>query len=193
MILTTAEVPDHAALEALARGAGLPRGGYLIAVEGVVFDRQGRLVLMERGPGCRDDVGMLEGIGGEVENGEDFRVALLRELVEEVGPGADIEVRDFVHVRHQSYDEPGRSEPQHWLILSYLCAWHGGELVPESRDLNAGFVIRPADEMPREILSASARLVIAALGGPQSSLLKHFIEAFPARSNRAAASLQSLS
>ena len=56
-----------------------------------VFDKDNNLILNRRGPGARDEVGMLQAIGGSVNNSDvDFRSAMMRELREEAGDKADI-------------------------------------------------------------------------------------------------------
>ena len=62
-----------------------------------VFDKDNNLILNRRGPGARDEVGMLQAIGGSVNNSDvDFRSAMVRELKEEAGDKADIELGNFL-------------------------------------------------------------------------------------------------
>lgn len=125
-----------------------------VAVDAVVLDPRGRWLLHRRGPGCRDEVGMLEGLGGSLEPGEDPRAGLAREIREEAGEDLEVETTRFiagrvVHPRSGSSDRP-------WVVISYFCQLRSGEPRVVEPEKNAGFVrVRPADVDPRE-LSPSA-------------------------------------
>src|SRR5699024_3176477 len=70
---------------------------YEVAVIVYAFDKDNKIIFQRRGPGCRDERFKLETIGGRVkQNDIDFRSALQREIVEEVGSDADIEIKEFI-------------------------------------------------------------------------------------------------
>ena len=51
-----------------------------------IFDKNGRVILNRRGPGARDEVGLLQAVGGAVNKSDvNFVEALKREIVEETG------------------------------------------------------------------------------------------------------------
>jgi len=70
---------------------------YKVAVIVFAFDKENRLILQRRGPECRDERFKLEGIGGGVKATDaDFRSALQREIIEEVGSNANIKIEEFI-------------------------------------------------------------------------------------------------
>ena len=96
--------------------------GYIVNVEGAIV-RDGRYLLVVRGPGETHAAGMLSLVGGKVENaGESddiLEVTLRREILEEVG----IEVGSMEYVRSKSFgsaDEPV-------VDVIFLCAFAGGK------------------------------------------------------------------
>lgn len=125
----------------LADRTDVPRP-YSVAVEAIIFDPEWHWVLMERGPGCRDEIGKLEGVGGRVSGIDaDFRSALKRELSEEVGDDAYIEILRFFEVRSDTVHVPGSSsgDVRHWIIVSYICFFRSGVMQVREPLKNVGF------------------------------------------------------
>jgi ADP-ribose pyrophosphatase YjhB (NUDIX family) len=93
-----------------------------VAVGAFVFDRDGRVLLIERGrpPG----VGLWTVPGGKVEAGETLAQAVAREVREETGLVVEVGALACV-VEHMS-------EGYHYVILDYLARPSGGELAPAS-------------------------------------------------------------
>ena len=151
-------------LDAALRGRDVPEP-YSVAVEALVFDDEGRWVLMERGPECRDEVGKLEGIGGGVEDGDDdLRAALRREIREKVGTDADITVGGFFEARTDTVEPTTEGvDERHWIVVSYLCRLEGGELKRREPGKNEGFHRLDLDEVEPERLSSSARSAFESL------------------------------
>src|SRR2546430_2020378 len=96
---------------------------YSVAVEALVFDAEGRWVLLERGAGAQDEHGKLEGIGGRVEDGSDLRAELRREITEELGDTAGVEIVRFLEVKSDAVlvHRDGVSLTNHWVVVSYVC------------------------------------------------------------------------
>ena len=61
-----------------------------LAVKAVIFDEQGRCLLIRRSNQCRNFVGKWEWPGGTVDPGEDFAPAVVREAKEETS--LDVEI-----------------------------------------------------------------------------------------------------
>jgi 8-oxo-dGTP diphosphatase len=61
-----------------------------LAVKAVIFDEQGRCLLIRRSDRCRHFVGQWEWPGGKVDAGEDFATAVVREAKEETS--LDVEI-----------------------------------------------------------------------------------------------------
>lgn len=150
------EPTSHRELRRLLRGRVDVSGDVEVAVDALVIDSDGHWLLHRRGPGCRDEVGLLEGLGGAVDPDELFRAALAREIHEEAGDQVDVEIGYFLGGR--LINTPDHEPPAcSWLVMSYLCQLRNGEPQITEPAKNAGFVrVRPGDVDPRH-LSTSAR------------------------------------
>jgi 8-oxo-dGTP pyrophosphatase MutT (NUDIX family) len=116
LIKSKAELLEH-----LAR-VGYSKVNYRIAVEALIFTHEGKLLLEERGPEARDEIGKLEGVGGRL-NGND----LLRELWEEIDQELaaqrqrlEVAIERVLEVRQVQFDERDRGV-QDWVVVSHLC------------------------------------------------------------------------
>ena len=72
---------------------------------GVYLVRDGKVFLSQRGPKARHEQFKWESIGGEVESGETFEAAAVREASEEVG--IDIKIVDVLSEYAKLADETG--------------------------------------------------------------------------------------
>ena len=138
---------------------------YSVAVECLLFDSDGRWILMERGPGCRDEIGKFEGIGGRVEDKGDMRSELRREIAEEVGNDADVEILRFFEVRKDTVtvEKDGQETQNHWLIVSYIGFLKGGELQICEPHKNLGYKRFSLKEIVPTDLSSSTRSAHSSL------------------------------
>lgn len=104
-------------------------GKVKVAVVCFLFDNNNELILQRRGPGARDDIGKLSAIGGSVNGSDaDFRQALLRELREEAGKNANVELGDFIGAQIDSKTDRHTGEMINWVILAYKGKLVSGEL-----------------------------------------------------------------
>jgi 8-oxo-dGTP diphosphatase len=98
------------------------KDGYIVNVEGAIV-REGRYLLVVRGPGETHAAGLLSLVGGKVENaGESadiLEATLRREILEEVG----LEVGALEYVQSTSFGTV--EEPV--VDVVFLCAYVGGE------------------------------------------------------------------
>lgn len=73
------------------------RIGVIIHIE----DNNGKILLQQRGIKSRDENGLYEAVGGSVENSDaDFKSAIIREMQEEMGNDAKIELLDSTNIYH---------------------------------------------------------------------------------------------
>lgn len=174
MRLFSEEVKNFDELEEVLSNRNDVPKPYSVAVEALVFDSSDNWILMERGPGCRDEIGKLEGIGGRVENDSDFRSALKREIVEEVGNNARIDILRFFEARKDTVEVPNSliNEKKHWVIISYICFLRSGELVISEPEKNHGFIRVSIEEIDPFKLSSSAASALISLKRSKSEIKK---------------------
>lgn len=113
---------------------------FYVAVESNIFDKDNKWIFMRRGPGCKDGRFKLEGIGGGVEETDNnFREALRREISEEAGDEAKIEIKRFLFARTEEVFDLHKKENKFWIILSYIGKLKSGELQIKEKTKNLGY------------------------------------------------------
>ena len=102
---------------------------YEVAVIIFVFDKENRIIFQRRGPGCRDERLKLEMIGGRVKNSDiDFKYALNREITEEVGIDADVEIEEFIISTYARTFDNRYNKEQDLIYIVYKGSLKSGEL-----------------------------------------------------------------
>ena len=114
--------------EVLKTNSSIPNE-YEVAVIVCAFDKDNRIIFQRRGPDCRDERLKLETIGGRVkESDTDFKSALHREIIEEVGTDADIEIDEFITVTYAITFDERLNKEQAWIYVVYKGKLKSGEL-----------------------------------------------------------------
>lgn len=102
---------------------------YKVAVIVYAFDKDNKIIFQRRGMGCRDERLKLETIGGRVkENDINFREALKREIAEEVGTDANIEIEEFITSTYAKTFDLINNKEQNWIYVVYKGTLKSGEL-----------------------------------------------------------------
>ena len=102
---------------------------YEVAVIVYAFDKDNKIIFQRRGLGCRDERLKLETIGGRVKETDiDFRTALNREIVEEVGTEANIEIEAFITATYATTFDDRYNKEQTWIYIVYKGKLKSGEL-----------------------------------------------------------------
>lgn len=102
---------------------------YEVAVIVYAFDKDNKIIFQRRGPGCRDERLKLETIGGRVKESDiDFRTALNREIIEEVGEEASIKIEEFITSTYAITFDDRYNKEQAWIYLIYKGSLESGEL-----------------------------------------------------------------
>ncbi len=115
---------------------------FYVAVEANIFSKDKKWILMRRGPGCKDGRLKLEGIGGGIEeNDKNFIEGLKREISEEAGTDAKIDIRKFLFARTEEVFDLHKNINKFWIILSYVGVLENGELKVMEKNKNLGYEI----------------------------------------------------
>ncbi len=131
---------------------------YQVAVIVYAFDKENRIIFQRRGPGCRDERLKLETIGGRVkENDTDFRTALSREIEEEVGIDAKIELEEYVASTYAVTFDNRYNKQQAWIYILYKGNLKNGELKVAEPDKCLGYERYKIGEVDENELSNGSR------------------------------------
>lgn len=158
MRLFNDEVKDMQELrEILKDNKDIPND-YQVAVIVYAFDRDDRIIFQRRGPGCRDERFKLETIGGRVKTSDlDFKSALKREIVEEIGTEANIELEEFVTATYAKTFDNRYNKEQTWIYIVYKGKLLGDELKIAEPDKCLGYERYKIGEVDENELSNGAR------------------------------------
>ena len=129
MKLFSKEVKDMNELNEILKNNKEISKEYEVAVIVYAFDSENKIVFQRRGLGCRDEQLKLETIGGRVKESDiDFRTALQREITEEVGTNANIELQEFIISTYARTFDVRNNKDQDWIYLAYKGNLESGEL-----------------------------------------------------------------
>lgn len=101
---------------------------YRIAVEALIFNADGRLLLEKRGPKCRDEIGKLEGVGGSLGKNDNLIEKLREEFNQELAAesaGLEIAIERLLEIRLVQFDDIDKGLLD-WIVVSYLCRLKNG-------------------------------------------------------------------
>ncbi len=92
-----------------------------IGVGALILNQKGEIFLSKRGEKSRNEVGLWEFPGGEVEFGEKLEDAVKREVLEEFGFNVRIirQLNTFDHILNPE---------EHWIAVAFLCEHESGEV-----------------------------------------------------------------
>lgn len=158
MELYIPEVKDSKELKEVLEKRNEIAKEYEVAVIVYAFDSENRIIFQRRGPGCRDERLKLETIGGRVkENDVDFRSALNREIAEEVGTDANVEIEEFIAATYATTFDERYGKEQTWIYLTYKGSLKSGELQIAEPEKCLGYERYKIGEVNEEELSNGAK------------------------------------
>lgn len=158
MKLFSKEVKDMNELNEVLKNNSEVSKEYEVAVIVYAFDTENKIVFQRRGPGCRDERLKLETIGGRVKKSDtNFRAALEREITEEVGKDADIELEEFIVSTYAKTFDVRNNKEQDWIYLVYKGNLKGGELKIAEPNKCLGYERYKIGEVNEDELSNGAR------------------------------------
>ena len=131
---------------------------FQVAVIVYAFDKDNKIVFQRRGMGCRDERLKLETIGGRVKEEDlDFRTALKREIVEEVGENAKINIEEFITATFATTFDNRYNREQSWVYMVYKGVLESGELKIAEPDKCIGYERYKMGEVDETELSRGAK------------------------------------
>ncbi|MCI9000708.1 MAG: NUDIX hydrolase [Clostridia bacterium] len=158
MKLFSKEVKDMKELNQILKDKDEIPQKYDVAVIVFAFDEENRIVFQRRGLGCRDEQLKLETIGGRVKQSDiDFRTALQREIIEEAGNDACIELQEFIVSTYAKTFDVRNKKEQNWIYLLYKGFLKSGELEIVEPDKCLGYERYKIGEVNESELSNGAR------------------------------------
>ena len=133
------------------------RGQHIVAVAALIV-RAGRVLALRRAPGNLAGPGLWETVSGRLEQGEEPRAGLLREIVEETTLSVALEERPW-----DSYAALRRGQPM--VVVVYRARYLAGEV--QISDEHDQFAWLTADELAeRSSLKRLVESVRSALLAP---------------------------
>lgn len=158
MVLFSNEVKNMKELEEIVKDNDLVSKEYEVAVIVYAFDKENKIIFQRRGLGCRDEQLKLETIGGRVKKNDiDFRRALQREITEEVGTNANIEIEDFIISTYVKTYDTRYNKEQSWIYLVYKGNLESGQLKIAEPDKCLGYERYKIGEVDEKELSNGAK------------------------------------
>lgn len=95
------------------------RLGVIVHIE----DKDGKILLQQRGAKSRDENGLYEDVGGSIETSDiDFKSAIIREMKEEMGNEVKIELLDSTDIYHICKNNTN------WVFVIYKGKYIGGKV-----------------------------------------------------------------
>lgn len=121
------------------------------AVIAMLMDKNENIILQRRGPKSRDSYNMLSDIGGAVEKEDkNFREALCREIMEEVGNEINYCIDKLVGGCLLNRYDSRREKYVNWLFLLYKCTYINGELCVNEPGKSIGYEYYKYNDLPKE-------------------------------------------
>lgn len=158
MRLFSQEVKDRNELNEILKNNKEISEKYEVAVIVCAFDEENKIIFQRRGLECRDERLKLETIGGRVKESDiDFRTALKREILEEVGTEADIELAEFIVSTYAKTFDDRNNKEQEWVYLLYKGKLKSGELKIEEPNKCLGYERYKIGEVNEDELSKGAK------------------------------------
>lgn len=126
--------------------------GVIIHIE----DSNGLILLQKRGAKARDEIGLLEDIGGKVEKTDkSFKEAIIRELKEEIGTEALIDISNSIGIMHVT------KNLINWTFIIYYGEYKGGKLKIMEPDKCDGLFFMTYEEiMASSVVTKTCKFLI---------------------------------
>jgi hypothetical protein len=101
-----------------------------IAVAGLIFCNDGRVLLVKRGKQSQDEQGSLEGVGGGIDKQlslhDALRIEIGQELRDENGGPLRVSIDQFLDFQTFKFRDKHAGGLRDWIVVTYLCRLHEG-------------------------------------------------------------------
>lgn len=130
-----------------------------IGVIAHIVDESGRILLQQRGKKSRDENGLYEDVGGRVEEFDaDFQSAIHREIEEEMGTEAIIELEDPIGIYHVEKNDIN------WVFIIFYAKYVGGEIKIMEPDKCIGYKFFDYEEvLESNLVSESCKYLVKSI------------------------------
>lgn len=130
-----------------------------IGVIAHIEDKNGKILLQQRGLKSRDENGLYEDVGGSVENSDvDFKSAIIREMQEEMGNDANIKIFDSTNIYHCYKNNTN------WIFVIFKGQYINGNINIMEPEKCLGYKFFTYDEaINSDLVSESCKFLIKAI------------------------------
>lgn len=130
-----------------------------IGVIAHIEDKNGKILLQQRGLKSRDENGLYEDVGGSVENSDvDFKSAIIREMQEEMGNDANIKLFDSTNIYHCYKNNTN------WIFVIFKGQYINGNINIMEPEKCLGYKFFTYDEaINSDLVSESCKFLIKAI------------------------------
>lgn len=124
-----------------------------------IQDKSGKILLQQRGPKARDEQGLFEDVGGQIEESDkDFYAAIKREMTEEMGTDVMIEnlkIEGLAHFKKREIN---------WLFVIFTGIYKSGKIKVMEQDKCLGYRFFTTEEaLNSDIVTKECQFLIKKL------------------------------
>jgi len=113
-----------------------------IGVIALITNSKGKILLQQRGTKSSDENGLYECVSGKLEEFDlDFKEAIIREIKEEIGTSANIEINKSLGIFHNDKNDTN------WLFIIFYGKYIDGEIKIMEPDKCMGYKFFDYDEI----------------------------------------------
>ena len=133
--------------------------GVIVHIE----NEKGEILLQQRGIKSRDENGLFEDVGGKVDSTDkDFKSAIIREMKEEIGNSAEIEINDSIGIYHCE------KKDINWIFVIYFGKYIKGEIKVMEPDKCQGYKFFSYQEaIDSEVVTKSCKFLTKSINDNQ--------------------------
>lgn len=130
-----------------------------IGVIAHIEDELGNILLQQRGIKSRDENGLYEDVGGSLDNTDkDFKSAIIREMKEEMGDEANVEISNSIGLYHVCKNDIN------WLFIIFYGKYIDGEIKIMEPDKCLGYKFFTYKEsQDSDIVTESCKYLIKSI------------------------------